>query len=107
MTYPVEISKESVTGPFFHGHVLVGTTAVKLTTSQPSILLRKGIIVRADSANTVDIYLGNAFVTADNVVGTGGLPIASGEAVFIPLDDPTLLYIRATVASQDLAWFAV
>lgn len=105
MTQPVDIVKESVTGPIFHGHVDVGTAAVQLTSIAPPA--KKGVIVRADAANTVDIYIGNAFVTANNTAASGGIPIAPGEALFIPVDNPSLLYARASAVSQDLAWLAV
>ena len=107
MSQPHDIVKESVSGPLFHGHLVVGTTAAQIATVKPSKPFTKGVIVRADAANTVDIYIGISHVTANNTVATGGLPIAPGEALFIPIDDPTLLYAISGSAAQDLAWLAV
>lgn len=105
------IGKESVegiapgSGPS-HGHTVVGTSPVPLTPNKFSEVY-KGVLVVADTANTVAIYIGRAAVTADNNVATGGIPLPAGTSIFIPIEDPTVLYVVSGSASQDAAWMVI
>lgn len=103
----VDVTKESTGSPFSHGHTVVGTTALRVSTITPSRPLDKGVLLRAPSANSVDIYIGIGSVTADTNATSGGFPLAPGEAVFIPIDDHTKLFVRASASAQDLAWLAI
>jgi hypothetical protein len=38
---------------------------------------------------------------------TGGMPVVPGSSLFIPIDDPSELYIISTLADQDYAWLGV
>jgi len=95
------IDKESVQGKPIIGHTVVGTTAVKVCQHKGAI---KGILIKAGSENTVDVFLGTRpSVLADNSE-TGGFPIPPGAALELPIEDPSLLYVVATEESQDIAW---
>ena len=93
-----------------HGHTVVGTTAVQLTTLDFPFV--KGILVRAPGANdpvpnTAPIWVGSSAVTADSNVGTGGVPLAPGESIVLPIDDPTVAWVVSTAATQDVSWLGV
>jgi hypothetical protein len=101
----VQINKESV-HVVQHGHTVVGTTAAKLT--QLNFSLEKGVLIRAPGGddpnpNTDPVWIGGASVTADAGV-TGGVPLVPGASVFIPVDDPSVLWVISTASSQDVAW---
>lgn len=105
------IGKESVegitpnSGPA-HGHTVVGTTASKLTPIKFSATY-KGVLVVADSANIATVFIGREVVTADNDIDTGGIPLPAGASIFIPIEDPTLLFVVSGSAAQDVAWLAL
>ena len=110
MTPPFDVVKEAVKGPLIHGHTTVGTSIVQLTTINDSVF--KGVLLRCPGSsdpvpNGSPIWVGNIFVTADSTADSGGLPIAPGEALFIPIDDPSNLYVRSTAAGQDIAWMLI
>ena len=92
------------------GHKVVGATAVKLT--DLTFEFSKGLLLRAPGSddpapNTNFIWVGGAGVTADSNVGTGGMPIAPGESINLPLDDPTEVYVISDAATQEIAWMGV
>lgn len=93
-----------------HGHKVVGATAVKLT--DLAFFCMKGVVIRAPGTddpvpNTAVIWVGSAAVTADSDPGTGGMPIAPGESIVLPIDDPTTAWVVSTAANQDVAWLGV
>jgi hypothetical protein len=92
------------------GHKVVGATAVKLT--ELEFVFSKGLLLRApgtDDAtpNTNFIWVGGAGVTANSNVGTGGMPLAPGDSINLPLDDPTEVYVISDAAAQEIAWMGV
>lgn len=105
------IGKESVegitpnSGPA-HGHTVVGTTASQLTALKLSETY-KGVLIVADPNNIAVIFIGRKVVTADNNVDTGGIPLPAGTAIFIPIEDPTVLFVVSGSAAQDAAWMAI
>jgi len=107
----IQVSKEtSEPSRFAHGHTVVGTTAVPLTSL--GLKFDKGILVRTPgsedpSANTACVWVGRKGVTADSDPGTGGLPIPPGQSVLIPIDDPTAIYVISSAVDQDVAWMGV
>jgi hypothetical protein len=103
----VDVTKESSGNMITHGHTVVGTGAVQIATTSPPKVLDKGVILRAPAANTVDVYIGVATLTADTAAATGGFPLAPGDALFVPIDDHTKIWARASAASQDLAWLTI
>lgn len=106
-----QIGKESVeginpnTGPA-HGHTVVGTSAVQLVPQKFSETF-KGVLVVADASNSAVVYIGRKGVTADNDVDTGGIPLPAGTAIFLPIEDPTLLFVISTSDTQDVAWMSI
>ncbi len=106
-----EIAKESVTGISpnagpAHGHTVVGTTAAQLAAANLSAVF-KGVLVVADPDNVATVYIGRKGVTADNNVDTGGIPLPAGASIFIPIEDPTSLFVISGSAAQDVAWMAL
>lgn len=107
---PVKISKSSVPSKVRHGHKVVGTSAVQLV--PVSGRLTTGLLLRAPGgddpvSNTAPIWIGNANVTADSDVTTGGFPIPPGGSLTINVDAVTELYLVSTAVSQDIAWIAI
>lgn len=105
------VVKESVTG-LVHGHKSVGTSVVPLYDFPLTFPANKGVLLRCPGAgdatpNTVEVWVGGPGVTGDSAEGSGGIPIAPGEALFIPIEEPALLYVVAGAASQDIAWMAI
>ena len=45
-------------------------------------------------------------MTADGGA-TGGMPLPPGESMFLPVDDPTQIYLVSTDDNQDIAWITV
>lgn len=106
----MEVRDISCASELKHGHVVVGITPVPLTTL--SFRLDRGLLVRAPGAsdpvpNTAVVWVGRAAVAADSSVGRGGMPLAPGEALTLPVDDPSKVYVVSTAANQDLAWMGV
>ena len=55
----------------------------------------KGVYVRAATANTIVIYVGN-----DNVTASDGYPLPAGEEVLIPIENPSKVFVVATPANN-------
>lgn len=106
----MEITKETVE-QVAHGHTVVGTSPVQLSTLQLRPL--KGVLLRCPgesdpSGNSAPIWVGNSTkVSADSDPGTGGMPILPGSSMFIPIDDVRKLYVVSTGVDQDIAWMLV
>ena len=93
-------------GNFDHGSNLdIGTAAEVLTAT--SFRCIKGVLVRAPSTNTGNVYVGKSDVTAGTAAATDGMPLEAGDAIFIEIDNPNKLYVIATVAAQKIFWLGV
>jgi len=113
MSDTVEIGTDSTPNAPVHGHCAVTTTATPLTVSglAPGRITR-GILIRAPGAadlsggNSAIVFVGGPAVTADNNVGTGGIPLPPGCAIELPCRDPSTVYVivPAGSSSQDVAW---
>ena len=106
----VEVRETVNTKELKWGHKVVGATAVQLTALE--FEFTKGLLLRAPGSddptpNTNFIWVGGAGVTADSNVGTGGMPIAPGESINLPVNDPTDVYVISDAASQEIAWMGV
>lgn len=100
----MEITQEtSPANDLKHGHIPVGTETVRLC---HSFITRRGVLLRADSENTANVYVGNG-PNIDTGGENGGMPLPPGTSLFIPIDDPSVLYVVSTDTDQDLAWMAV
>ena len=92
------------------GHTVVGASAVQLTALE--FTFTKGLLIRAPGsddpvANTAPIWVGGKGVTANSNVATGGVPLAPGESINLPVNDPTLVYVVSTAGAQDVSWMGV
>ena len=92
------------------GHKVVGATAVKLTTKEYGFF--KGLLLRTPGSddgtpNTNFIWVGGSGVTADSNAETGGMPLAPGDSINLPVNDPTEIYVISDAASQEIAWMGV
>lgn len=77
-----------------------GTSATQITNTP--FACKRGVGLKAAAANTGTIYVGPAGVTAGGTAATDGWPLAAGEEIFLPLDDPRILYAIASAANQQL-----
>ncbi len=96
----VSIIERDTVNAFDPFRVTVGTTAAAITANEWNC--RRGVGLKASADNTGTIYIGNSDVTPGDTAGTDGWPLAAGEELFLPLDDPTLIYTVASVAGQEL-----
>ena len=104
------VYRESVNAQVQNRHVVAGTSAALVNPF--GFQFMKGILLRTPGPmdpvpNAVPVWIGNAQVTADNAVETGGFPIVPGSSVFIPAEFAANLYVISTQADQDLAWLGV
>lgn len=83
------VSAQNWNPPF---QLTVGTSVIPLTTT--IIHAYRGIHLKADDSNTNVIYIGQSTTT--------GYPLAKGEDIFLPLDDPRFVYLVAGASSQKL-----
>ncbi|MHB1033226.1 MAG: hypothetical protein ACYC35_23935 [Pirellulales bacterium] len=99
------IGDETVHG-FDHGRKsAIGTTAVPLVAT--SSRAAKGVQIKAAAANSGTVYVGQSDVTADAADATDGFPLAAGEALFLPVDDPSKVYLVASTAGQKVFFVVV
>ncbi len=90
---------------FDHGRKsAIGTTAVQLTVT--STHAPRGVQLKASVANSGTVYVGNSDVTAGAADATDGFPLGAGEALFVPIDDPSKIYLVGTSAGQ-IVFFVV
>jgi len=91
---------------FDHGSNLdIDASAEQITST--SFTAKRGVVLRAPSANTGIIYVGNSDVTAGTTAATDGIPLEPGESLFIEIDNPNKLYGIADVANQKIFWSAI
>lgn len=105
----MEVVKEAVR-EFVHGHQTAGTTRTRLT--DLGFTVNKGVLLRCPGTNDPvpnddPVWVGGAGVTADSTQGTGGVPIMPGDAMFIPVEQPMLLWVVTNNSDQDIAWLGV
>jgi len=104
--HPVHVSAETIPSiNLDHGHIPVGVAAIQLLSTKYDF--RYGVTLYSNPANTVNIWIGRAGVTADTNAVTGGFPIVPGASITIPISEMVNLYAISTVAAQDLAWIGV
>lgn len=90
---------------YSYGHNVIGVAASALNLLISN--LRYGIILLADSDNTVNIWIGKSNVTADNNATTGGFPLIPGSSIELPFSDMQDLYGISTDADQNLVWMGI
>lgn len=90
--------QDTVTSAMIHGETTVGTTAAKLTTRVHEKLY-KGVLIKADAANTGTVSVGGPGVTATGET-TAGIPLSATEGLLIPVEDATRIWIIGSAANQ-------
>jgi len=91
---------------FDHGSNLdIDASAEQITST--SFTAKRGVIVRAPSTNTGNLYIGNSDVTAGTTAATDGQLLEPGESLFIEVDNPNKLYAIADAANQKIFWSAI
>jgi len=106
----VHVYRETVDVRVQNSNLVVGTTAVEV--NPLGFKFVKGILLRVPGSfdpvpNTDSIWIGNASITADNDVVTGGFTLVPGSSLFLPVELVTDLYAISSAASQKLAWVGV
>jgi len=107
---PIELRETRQTLELRNGHKAVGQTAVQLTPQ--SFQAEKGILIRVPGdtdavPNTAPVWVAqNPGVTADST-DSGGFPLAPGESISLPVNNPSKLYVISTAASQTIAWMGI
>ena len=88
----------------FSGQITVTTagTAVQGASVAPYDGVRSGFYIRALSANTGLIYIGND--GADDVTSANGYELAAGNAVFIPCKNLNELWFDSSVNGEKACW---
>ena len=95
ITDKVRVFRSEDIGPItYTGQVTVGTSVVQLSSS--SVELIKGMVIKADSGNTGNVYAGgNSSVSTSN-----GFKLAPGEGIFIEVENANLVYLIADASGQ-------
>ena len=89
-----------------HGSNLdIDTAAEQITAT--SFAAKKGVVVKADLANSGIIYIGNSDVTDGDTAATDGIPLSAGESLFVEVDNPNKLYAIGSAVNQKVYWMAV
>lgn len=83
----------------------IDAAAERLTNA--NIVCVFGVLVRADTDNAGDVYVGVEGVTAGTAAATDGIRLKPGDAVSIEIDNPGKIFVIATVANQKAWWVAV
>lgn len=84
---------------FDHGRKsAIGTSAVQLMAT--STHAPRGVQIKAALTNSGTLYVGNSDVTAGAADATDGFPLAPGDALFIPVDDPSKVYLIGSAIGQ-------
>ncbi len=91
----------SVGSSFTNNVASVGTSAIQITTT--SFTCSKGVTVTADMSNTGTIFVGNS----SSVTTSTGFSLEAGDALFLPIDNPTKVYVISDTASQKVLYVAV
>ncbi len=91
----------TVGSAFTNGSTTIGTSSAQMTST--SFTCNKGVTITADMSNQGTIYVGNA----TGVTSSTGFPLEAGDAMFLPIANPTLVYIIADTASQKVLYIAI
>lgn len=78
-------------------NVAVTTTAGAIA-AQAKQFAERGIRLRANPANSDIIYVRESATAVD----TEGWPLDAGEELFLPISDPTRIYVKAASGTQAL-----
>ena len=105
---PLSVISKSVgiTGTFDTGANLDVDTSAEVLTST-DFDTTQGVIITADSSNSGVVYIGNSDVDAGATDATSGIPLSAGESLFFSANNPSSIYVIASVVNQKVYWLAV
>lgn len=83
----------------------IGATAIQL--SSDTTVLSKGVLLKADNANSGTIYVGTEVVTAGTNDATDGMPLMAGDGHFLEADQLARVYVIASAPGQKIYWEAL
>jgi len=95
----VSIARES-SDHFTTGHGVAGAAKSQVATAE--MLVDKYVEIKADLANTNNVYVGIA-----NVTTVIGYCLDAGELIRIPIDDLSKVWVIGGAAAQGYSWLAV
>jgi hypothetical protein len=72
-----------------------------------SIKPMKGVQLKAGIDNAGVVYVGNSGVGNTVSAATCGLPLDAGEAVFLPVEDPTRVFANNATANDIIHWVII
>ena len=101
----VTVSQDSQASLDHGSNLDIDTIAEQITST--SFSAKRGVILRCPLANTGTVYVGNSDVTAGTTAATDGIPIESGESLFLEVNNPNLLYAIGSANNQTIFWLAV
>jgi hypothetical protein len=97
------VSEVSKSTELRHGNTVVGTIPVPVGLA---FQCARGVMIRADDANTAAVYVGGRNVKADSSE-SGGMPIYPAASLFLPVDDPSQCFVVSIAENQRVAWMGV
>lgn len=96
----------AVSGTLDHGsNQDIDTAAEQITAT--SFACKFGVTLRADTANTGILYIGNSDVTVSGTAATDGIPLSPGDSLFLPVTNSNIPYAIASANNQKIFWIAV
>jgi len=92
---------QSLTPPitFQTGQATVATAGTRVQLSASSILVDRGVVVKALDGNSGKIYVGNSGVTASN-----GFELGAGQGITVDTDNLNDIWIDSSVNGDDACW---
>jgi len=100
--------EKDVSPVLWHGTTnLTTANTPKQVITDTSIKPIKGVQLKAGLDNTSVIYIGNAGVGSTVTAESCGTPLDAGEALFLPAEDPTMIYAINVTANDVIHWLVV
>lgn len=96
----------TTTGAALTGGTGSGAKVDILAVSGLLIESANGILLVADQANTLPVFIGSSIgVTAGSAAATDGVPLYAGAALLVPVASPSLIFgITSSAANQVVYW---
>jgi len=84
----------------------IGTSAVSITSQ--NLNASRGVQVLASTSNSVAVYIGPEGVTAGtSSASTDGYPLAAGEAIVVPVIEPSKIYAVTASSTATISYMLV